>query len=63
MAGSWSTEKVKELIDFYEDKPCLYNVKHKDYHNRDERSKALTEISALTGFSGEITSADSILCY
>ena len=31
MAANWSLEKVCELIDLWEDKPCLDNTKHKDF--------------------------------
>ena len=50
---TWSNEKVSELIDAFQAKPCLYNTKHKSYHNRDLRRKAHVELSELTGFPGE----------
>ena len=49
---TWTTETVSDLIDLFEERPCLYNTKHKDYFNRDLRSKAL-EISREIGFPGE----------
>ena len=45
MAYTWSTEKVGELIDLYEEKPLLYNTKDKQYRDKDLRSKALAEIA------------------
>ena len=45
---------MSKLIEFYEARPLLYDVKHNDYHNRDKRSKALDEISKGLGISGEI---------
>ena len=50
---TWSNEKVSELIDAFQAKPCLYNTKHKSYHNRDLRRKAHVQLSELTGFPGE----------
>ena len=50
----WSLGKVSELLDLYEERPCLYNTQHKDYHNRDLRSKALKELSAACGFPGKL---------
>ena len=52
MAEFWTNEKLSELIDLYEQYQCLYNVKHKDYHNRDLRSKANLEIAKAMGCSG-----------
>ena len=49
---AWSVEKVAELIDMYETFPCLYNVKHKEYHDRDQRSKAIAAIAAALDVSG-----------
>jgi len=43
MAESWSNEKAAELITMYEQEPCLYNTKNKDYHNRDLRSLKISE--------------------
>ena len=50
---TWTTETVSDLIDLFEERPCLYNTKHKDYFNRDLRSIALEEISREIGFPGE----------
>lgn len=44
---------VSELITLYEEKPCLYNTKLKDYFNRDLRGKALQEIADKLGRTGE----------
>ena len=51
---AWTNEKIAELIDVFETKPCLYNTKHIEYHNRDLRRKALSEISEMMGFSGKV---------
>lgn len=52
--ADWSTDRVSSLIDLYEERPCLYNTKHKDYFNRDTRSKSLLEISEVIGLEGKI---------
>ena len=51
---TWSNEKVSELIELYESKPCLYKTTDKDYHNRDLRKKAHAEISEMIGFPGRL---------
>ena len=49
---AWSTERTSDLIDLYKDQTCLFNSKHKQYFNRDRRSKALSEITAALDFPG-----------
>ena len=41
-----------ELINLYEERPCLYNTKCTDYHNRDHRRKSLEEIANKIGTTG-----------
>ncbi|KAG5873300.1 hypothetical protein JTB14_008966 [Gonioctena quinquepunctata] len=41
----WTTDQAVRLIELYENHPCLYNAKSKNYHNRNLKAKALTEIS------------------
>lgn len=48
----WTEVNVSELISLYEERPCLYNTKSKDYFNRDHRSKALDEIAKKLGTTG-----------
>ena len=43
----WTTEKIAELIRKFEARPCLYQTNHKDYFNRDIRSKTFQEIATL----------------
>ena len=40
----WNFENTTKLITLYEKFPCLYDVRLKDYKNRDARDKAVTEI-------------------
>lgn len=42
--ASWTQNQIEALIDSYELHPCLYAVKHKDYHNKYKRNMALEEI-------------------
>ena len=35
--ATWSYQKTCELIELYEAHPCLYNTKHKEYHDRNLR--------------------------
>ena len=52
-AFKWTDELVEELITLYEGYPCLYNVKLKEYSNRDKRKQATRNISSTLGCSGE----------
>ena len=49
----WTDQRIDELITLFEDRPCLYNVKSKNYFNRDLRRKALAEIGTALGTSGK----------
>ena len=51
---SWSTEKINRLIDLFEERPSLYDIKSKNYFNRDARSKALAEIAETLDIPGNI---------
>ena len=52
----WTPESVSELIALYEDRPCLYNTKAKEYFNRNLRNKSLEEIAKKLGKTGEFCS-------
>ena len=41
----WNFENASEPITLYEKFPCLYDVRSKDYKNRDARDKAVAEIA------------------
>ena len=53
MAYSWSMEKTFRLIEFYEENPCLYNTKEKQYHNRNLKSRVLVEILTALDVSSQ----------
>lgn len=40
---------MDKLIELYEQRPCLWNVEHEDYHNRQKRSLAISEIEKEMG--------------
>ena len=50
---AWTAEKVSELIDLYENHPCLYNTKRGDYSNRDARSEAVEAIASTLRITGK----------
>ena len=51
---NWSEEVVEELISLYEARPCLYDIKSKEYFNRNKRNKALQEIGEALGTTGKM---------
>ena len=54
MADFKSTDKkTEDLISMYECRPWLYNVKLKEYLNRDKREKGMEEIAIHVGLSGK----------
>ena len=53
MAYSWSMQKTPRLIEFYEENPCLYNTKEKQYHDRSLKSRVLVEILTALDVSGQ----------
>lgn len=42
--GNWKDEEIEMLITLYEERPCLWDVSHKDYMNRDTKEVAYSEI-------------------
>ena len=52
--ATWSVQATTKLIELYEERPNLYNIKDKSYHNRDLRSKAYSEIATALDISGII---------
>ena len=44
---SWSEDEVKRLIENYEERPCLWDTFDKEYHNKDRRAIALTQIEEV----------------
>lgn len=43
----WNYENVEQLVELYEQRPCLYDTKSKDYFNRDVRNVALQDITKI----------------
>lgn len=50
----WTDEKTYDLIAMFEARPCLYNTSLKEYSNRDVKKKAIEEIVAAFGMTGEV---------
>ena len=46
---AWRDDLVRELIELYREKPCLYDTRSKQYHNRDLRRKCYEEIAEHLG--------------
>ena len=51
---SWTEERVDNLIALLDERPCLYNMKVRDYFNRDKKKAALDEIAAVLGITGKL---------
>ena len=41
---NWKDEELEVLITLYEERPCLWDVGHKDYMNRDSKEVAYSQI-------------------
>lgn len=44
---NWKDEEIEMLITLYEERPCLWDVGHKDYMNRDIKEVAYSQIDLL----------------
>ena len=49
---TWRDDLVRELIELYRAKTCLYDTKSKKYHNRDLRKRCYEEIAEQLGSTG-----------
>lgn len=45
----WTRQKLVELVETYQNRPCLYDNTSPGYHNREERSRSWIEIADLMG--------------
>ena len=50
---AWTANKIERLIQLLEERPCLYNIKDKFYHDKEMRGKAVSDISNLLEISGK----------
>ena len=48
----WSDEKLETLVDMFQERTYLYNVKQKEYFNRDKRNKAHSDMAKELGTTG-----------
>ena len=44
---NWKDEEIEMLITLYEERPCLWDVGHKEYMNRDSKEVAYSQIDLL----------------
>ena len=49
---TWSMQKVSRLIEIYESFPCLYAVRDRSYHNKDQRKKAISDMAPILEVTG-----------
>ena len=47
----WKSSEIETLIDELEKRSCLWDVFDKDYHNRDKRDVAHTELAEILSYS------------
>ena len=45
---------MERLIQLYEEREILWNLQNSNYHKKDQREKALAEMSAALGLSGKL---------
>ena len=50
---SWSNEEIERLQEFYEENEALYNVRIKEYSDRNVRAGILDDIGQQLGKTGE----------
>ncbi len=50
----WSDDLVLRLINLYQAKPCLYDVREKDYHNRQKKKLASRSIATELNVPGTL---------
>ena len=49
----WTEDRIEQLVVLYEEHPCLYDNKSKEYSNRDVRSTAVKETAAAMEATGQ----------
>ena len=42
----WTREKIEALAVFWQEKPILFNTKLHEYHDRNKRKAAISEIAS-----------------
>lgn len=60
MSGTgWTRDQVRSLIEIYREQPCLYAVKHPNYHNKNLRNLALERVySAVRELHPNVTAKE-----
>ena len=49
----WTYENIEQLIELYEQRPCLYDTRSKDYFNQDVRNDAIQDIAKVLNTTGK----------
>lgn len=47
MSGEWSKDLTTKFIEIYRENPCLWQIKHSSYTNRNLKQKAYEELIHL----------------
>ena len=55
---NWKDEEIEMLITLYEERPCLWEVGHKDYVNRDIKEVACSQIDLMMSNKYDISRED-----
>ena len=55
---NWKDEEIEMLITLYEERPCLWDVGHKDYMHRDSKEVAYSQIDSLMSDKYDISRED-----
>ena len=58
----WSDDKILQLIKFYEENECLYNVILSTYHNRNKKKTVIADIAQKLNTTG-MTSENVLLMH
>jgi len=48
----WTDDKINQLINLYEQHPCLYDVSDRTYHNRVAKKFSMAKIAEQLSTSG-----------
>ena len=55
---NWKDEEIEMLIRLYEERPCLWDVGHKHYMNRDSKNVAYSQLDLLMSDKYDISRED-----
>lgn len=58
---SWTDESQETLIELWREHPCLYDVSHQFYQNRDQKEESWREVAAILNKPGEEVRVKGVL--